>query len=327
MRTDVTPVAVADSLPFGCHCSCVISAWPEQPETSDTCFIPAVPFTGKTAYTVVLVVVAEPCTGLFAADDPVNKIDPSGNDAIDEILTLVDVMGTFGATASAPSVGSVMGTGGPDITKALNRTLLDVQAEFWGWSRDQKIQAAVQMRDLFDAAAASADGHFGRPRNGAQSGALNAWDIIPLFEVGFNLQDGNLVTGGQKYFAGSGMAARTVAFNGRCYYASAVNYALWGTMNRCVYDWLQYDQVQLPGDDSNPNFLRDEYSLDNAIHTARAFKHWEYNDFGPIEHEAEEFTAYGFNGAAPSWAMPFKPSGASVPEQIMNWCWEPVKPR
>jgi hypothetical protein len=102
MRTDFAPAA--DSLPLGCHCSCVISAWPEQTETSDTCFLPAVPFTEKTAYTVVLVIVVEPCTGLFAADDPVNEIDPSGNDYGDfdiNMRSIGNLLSTIGAVETA----------------------------------------------------------------------------------------------------------------------------------------------------------------------------------------------------------------------------------
>jgi hypothetical protein len=103
MRTDVAPVAVADSLPFGCHCSCVISAWPTQTVTSDTGFIPAVPVAEKTAYTVVWVIVVEPCTGLFAADDPVNNEDPSGHDG-ETIDTLID--DSFSITLGTVSKGS-----------------------------------------------------------------------------------------------------------------------------------------------------------------------------------------------------------------------------
>jgi RHS repeat-associated protein len=248
---------------------------------------------------------------LYVKDNPVNKSDPSGQDGIDDILTIADAIGTFGATVSAPAIGSVTGTGGPDVTKALNRTLLDVQAKFWSWSSDQKNDAAQRMRDLFGAAT--------RRGAGGRGGAADAWDIIPLMEVGFDVNYGYLIADGQSYRAGTGMWTRTVGFNGKCYYASAVNYALWGTMNRCVYDWLSFD-------DRQDNLNRDEYTLDVAIHTMQAFKHFSYHDFGPIEKEAAEFTAYGYNGTQPSWALPCKPTG-TVTAKMFNWCWEPVQPR
>jgi RHS repeat-associated protein len=250
---------------------------------------------------------------LFCADNPVNKSDPSGNDATDDILSVLDIIGTLNTRISAPPVGSVAGTGGPDVTKPLKRTLLEVQAAFWGWSRSQKIGAAERMRDLVGAVF--------RKGSGGRGGAADAWDIIPLMETGF--QDSPpfyLYVNGQQYATGSGLWGRSVAFNGRCYYAGAVNYALWGAMNRCVYDWLQLGPL-FTGLDAN------EYTLGNALHTMEAWKHFKYHDFGTTEREAEEFTAYGFNGTPPSMALPCKPSGAVVQAAWLNWCWEPVKPR
>jgi len=248
---------------------------------------------------------------LYCKGNPVNKVDPSGHDGIDDILTIADAIGTFGASVSSPSIGRVTGTGGPDVTKALNRTLLDVQAKFWSWNRAQKIAAAERMRDLWGAATS-------REANGARAGAADAWDIFPLMEVGFDINYGYLIANGQSYRAGTGFWTRTVAFSGKCYYASAVNYALWGTMNRCVSDWLDFDP--------QAGLDRDEYSLGVAVHIMQAFKHFSYHDFGPIEKEAADFTAYGFNGTPPSWALPCKPSGV-VAAKMFDWCWEPVVPR
>jgi hypothetical protein len=57
---------------------CAVLVQPAQAITSSSHFTSAVPVTEKTAYTGILVVVVEPCTGLFGADNPVDNEDPSG---------------------------------------------------------------------------------------------------------------------------------------------------------------------------------------------------------------------------------------------------------
>lgn len=108
-----------------------------------------------------------------------------------------------------------------------------------------------------------------------------------------------------------------LAVNGKCYYASAVNYVLWGKMNRLCYEYFNLWNYQ----DAH------EYSLQNATQYVREWKHLAWSDFGTVEEEAEEFTAYGFNGTPPSLSLPCKPSGSIMPSGILEWCWEPNQPR
>lgn len=67
---------------------CAVLVQPVQAITSSSYFTSAVPVTEKTAYIGVLVVVMEPCTGLYGADNPVNKVDPSGHDYGDFSINL-----------------------------------------------------------------------------------------------------------------------------------------------------------------------------------------------------------------------------------------------
>jgi len=246
---------------------------------------------------------------LYCQGNPVNMTDPSGYDGVDACLSMFDMIGTFMASPSSPAIRSVAGTGGPDVTKSLKRTLLDVQMAFLNWSRSQKIDAARRMRDLLGAVLTRGNG-----------GAADAWDILPLKDSGFTLTGGYLIAGGQSYLAGSGVWTRTIAFGGRCYYAGAANYALWGLMNRLVYDWLGLGM-------NFAGLARSEYSLQTALHTVTAWKHFEYKDFGVEGAEAEEFTTYGFNGTMPASSLPCKPSGQVVTAKMFDWCWEPVKHR
>jgi hypothetical protein len=77
---------------------CAVLVSPAQAITSNTHFASAVPVTEKTAYTGVLVVIVEPCTGLFGADNPVNMVDPSGHDDIGDVLGSLDIFSGFFAT-------------------------------------------------------------------------------------------------------------------------------------------------------------------------------------------------------------------------------------
>lgn len=66
---------------------CAGLAWPAHAITANTSVIPsAVTVTKETAYTGIFEGGAEAHTGLFGADNPVNRIDPSGHD--DLVLTL-----------------------------------------------------------------------------------------------------------------------------------------------------------------------------------------------------------------------------------------------
>ena len=103
---------------------CAVLVSPAQAITSNTHFASAVPVTEKTAYTGVLVVIVEPCTGLFAQGDPVNGCDPLGRwdntdfgNRVQEVITddfiasggpgIRDGNLALGTMVGVPSVGAL----------------------------------------------------------------------------------------------------------------------------------------------------------------------------------------------------------------------------
>ncbi len=245
----------------------------------------------------------------YCSGNPVSKVDPSGHDEVDIVLSTLDIFATIRAPLTRPSF-IAGGVGGVDVTKALKRTLLDVEVKFNKWSRRQKMAAANQLRDLLGAAV-----------SGGGGGAAGAWDIIPLMEVGF--ADTPMYDGGKAYGTGTGLWKRTVSFMGNCYYGGAVNYAIWGKMNQLCHDFLMLE--------GNPPFddglWENSYSLDSAQKTAQAWKHFRYGDFGEIADEALAFTTFGYNGTVPARRLPCNPSGETFPDKVLPWCWEPIKGR
>lgn len=86
---------------------CAVLVQPAQAITSNSHFTPAIPVTEKTAYTGVLVVVVEPCTGLFGEDNPVDMTDPSGNDGdLGSLAVAGGISGTIDGLSTAATVGA-----------------------------------------------------------------------------------------------------------------------------------------------------------------------------------------------------------------------------
>ena len=84
---------------------CAGLAWPAHAITSNTRFTSAVTVTKETAYRGVLVVVVEPCTGLFAQDNPVDMTDPSGNDGdLGSLAVAGGISGTIDASIATVTV-------------------------------------------------------------------------------------------------------------------------------------------------------------------------------------------------------------------------------
>ena len=224
----------------------------------------------------------------FCSNNSINNIDPNGNDFTDATLAVLDVCFSS-AQVKAPMLSA---TGGPDITQTLKNTLMDVSAKFQSWTPEEKISAAEEIRGLI---------------SGQQ-----AWDIAALYMVNQRPTDVKVYIGGEE--CGMDAWGRTVAFNGQSYYASAVNYALWGKINSLIY----HDAGKL-GNKLDPN----EYFLGNAIKEARDWKHFEYGDYGVSELEAEAFTQYGYTGVLNMTGLNCKPSGKIVSLPQFLWCWEP----
>ena len=155
----------------------------------------------------------------YCHDNPVNAVDPSGHYGMLEMWVLDSVRTYYWASASPSAIAIGTGTAGPDVTRAIKRTLLDVEAKFYTWTRNQKIDAGLKMRDFWGSVGSLATG-----------GGAKAWDILGLY--GASQDDPYLITEKNHYPTGRGAGAKTVTFNGKSYYAGAVNYAMWGKMNK-----------------------------------------------------------------------------------------------
>ena len=70
---------------------CALMVMPAQAITANTHFTPAVPVPEKTAYRGVFGAEAQAYTGLFGADNPVDRIDPSGHDG--ELISTMAAVG------------------------------------------------------------------------------------------------------------------------------------------------------------------------------------------------------------------------------------------
>jgi hypothetical protein len=195
-----------------------------------------------------------------------------------------------------PRLSSPDETGGPEIAQTLKGTMDDVELNFRSWSSEQKIAAADAVHSIFTGG--------------------KAWDIAVLASIGFGQQ--HFQAAGKIYFAGSGKAARTIAFRGKCYYAGSANYALWGKLNRLCRDFfLASGSMHLRERAAN-------FELWNANVITYMWKASQYLEFGGIhQQEAAEFTAYGFNSFQPHTALPWVPSGEVVQAPMFEWQWLP----
>jgi hypothetical protein len=202
-------------------------------------------------------------------------------------------------TLSFTNFHSNLPTCGPDVTAWVYSVLSDVYAKWNSWDATQRCVACETLIDIRDYT----------PGSGWWTPAAGAWDINTLYDIGtgtFVPQPHGLPAGAPHYFD------RTVTFQERCYYASAVNYALWGEMfSLCA---------GLNGAPTSP------FSEDKAIFIARLWKAAMYGGEG--YKEAKAFTKYGYSGVNPSGA-----SIAAVPDHDHvldrgkgDWFWIPSFP-
>jgi hypothetical protein len=232
---------------------------------------------------------------LYCRANPVNGSDPSGHQDDMEELGDEESSSSLDALPNLASIQMILGTGGPDVTQILNRTLNDVSTNFAKhWTPDQRQQAESRIGGLC---------------------AGNAWEIVQLHNVQPPVMN-NLSMGKNNYKCGSGQYEGTVAVNKNCYYADAVNYALFGRAFRLCHDDFMSQQQWLTAAD---------YSLAGAKTRARLYKATFYGDFGEHVREALAFVEYGYNGRLSSGGLPCTSSGL-VTEPLFDWKWLPVKP-
>jgi hypothetical protein len=242
---------------------------------------------------------------LYVVADPPDNRDSSGNGA-GETTAVVDVLSNLGgmrtsAIGSSPNAflsASPYGHGGPDITAILDRTLADVAAFFTPLSNPKKEWCGSAI---------------------STPGAGNSWDIKDLRNLtpDYNyLVFPALFPKQYRWECGTGLFKATVAVKDEVYDASAVNFAIYGKMNRLVYDYYL-----LKGQENR------WYSLAATKARVRFWKrfiNWDWNyDTG---YTAEAFTAWGYEGDSLPKGYATRPSGETVNANAFEWRWMPYHP-
>lgn len=215
---------------------------------------------------------------LYAADDPVNKSDPSGNDYGDFRLSLGTILGSAlfnvpGLSAAAPNVVSTDGTCGPEVTAAVMLTMQDIRETYQNSPFSKRAKAAFY----------------------TPFGMGDGWDIKQLFYLGFGAATASQF--GKNCSLGTGEGADTVQFSfggqEKVYDAGAVNYVLWGEMFSLLYNDPELTLLEGPA-------IRENYSQAAAVSYARTYKAVKWHDWGITAKEAGAFVKYGYSGTDPS---------------------------
>jgi hypothetical protein len=99
------------------------------------------------------------------------------------------------------------------VTAYVGNVLKDVDAKFGALKPEQQKKACQRLIDP--------------TVKGGMPGFENAWDIVPLGQLGFVPPVWHFKSGTQ---GSGGACATTVGYNGQCYQSRDVNYLLWGKM-------------------------------------------------------------------------------------------------
>jgi RHS repeat-associated protein len=199
----------------------------------------------------------------FAKNDGVNHVDKLGKDPC--------------------------ATCGPDITRALTRTLLVVEQKFWAADEDTKYRAC----------------------NSLNNNPV-AWDIEPLYSIGINGR-------WPGWPFGTGMCSDSVTWKDRCVYAGSANYAFFGRACKICHEantlfgWEFADRVD---------------SLGDAILKAELWK-WANGDLDSVRAwEAIEFVKYGYGArySVPPFLGCGGASSKAVPDKDLSWHWKNLYP-
>lgn len=151
--------------------------------------------------------------------------------------------------------------------------------------------------------------------------AGGAWDILPLDALARERNFGKLANAGGKQ--GTGPLLQTVQFRRSLYvdlgiyYAHAVNYSMWGYINKLCYD--KFNMINVNGD---PNDTR--WELDTALTLVTVFKA-KYLWSGVKG--AKEFTKFGYahsynpEKAAITGGYATDPSNKTKPTPGFDFLW------
>jgi hypothetical protein len=200
-------------------------------------------------------------------------------------------------------------TCGPDVTDLVTTILAQVQAQWDNeWKPCQRCKACATLHDIVDRADPALEWAMSNTVAGV------AWDIFPLKRIGFGeyvyrppIVQGQPADGFYYY-------GKSVAFHKKCYLAGAVNYALWGKMNKLCSSLSLLNSV--------------EFSLDTALASTWMWKLGQYGTSGGLPaYQAMAFTAYGYRNAVPEREALLAEvvDGNRIPWNEGSWRWDPIR--
>jgi len=260
----------------------------------------------------------KPSTGTWISRDPLTEL---GSITLRNSKS-VSIVGNYMATGKGPSlygfsynsplidfdVRGLCGNGeqcGPDITTALYHTLGNITSTFWQAGETKQYDAGIEMYNLLGLLP------------WGNGGGGTAWDIDPLHAAGNN--PGYLWSTDCGFSRGTGpFCGYGVTFRGQCYFASAVNYVMWGRMNL-----LEENATVLYGWTDN-----DDFTLSNAIWWADHYKHYAQHEpwDGAMINEVNSFVTYGYTYQfSPSGALPCGGSSCKATAGSFTWRWRYIK--
>jgi RHS repeat-associated protein len=173
-------------------------------------------------------------------------------------------------------------TCGPEISYQVKSVLLNAQMTFTRtWPENAKLHACTALVDFMNPA------------------SMKAWEIEPLYTWG--------------------TVDLKVVFNKKCYYASAVNYALWGTACRLCYDAA----ILYNWHDDTGAFLAPMWTHKRALFWARFWKHTLLKDYSDRADEAFSFTTYGYNGRLDHGGIAGLTWDGRYQRTPFDWSWSP----
>lgn len=217
-----------------------------------------------------------PSTGRWLSRDP---IEEKGGLNIYEF-----VKNDAGNKTDTLGLTTECGKCGPNVTRAVQRTLTDVQEKFNSWSRNEKLTACNRLQGYEGIARPPI------PMQERMLNAANAWDIL---ELAYLTEKFPLHQPFER-MGGPGKCRYTVGFQGNCYYAAQVNYAFFGNAYRlCNTEFENDPDVR----------LRKEWRMDTARMYVMAWKiylhgrngEWLNPEVQKKISQALAFTDYGFN--------------------------------
>jgi RHS repeat-associated protein len=174
---------------------------------------------------------------------------------------------------------------GNDVTSPVNNVLDQVNSKFAGWSSGDQRKAC---RHLIS----------------AEQGAGSSWDILEMRQLGADRLSG---------------CARQATFKGRCYFGSAINYAMFGRAICNCHNAFPYQP---------------KYFLDSAIAGVIYHKIHTRGGFWGNEEamQAVAFTKYGWSYSSSTdhgvpWYHFTCAPDATPDRRVFGWHWLPLKPK